>query len=285
MSFLDEDDLYESARRLVSDCVPKLPAGEKLTIKFYDRNSIRDKYAYFIMFFSRPDGSFSVSFGPPLERLSEVDSSVAFLLAKSGWSRPDSRRLRPSFQKAGLHSRLDIEQAFEEAVDGLLCATVMGTPVAIGIREIELVRKDLSSLGLFLKDPRKNVFTAKKMSGAPFRKTLWTRFLHQKNLRKSRNIEKMRLKPKEEINPLKKPPFYSGLIVLKDHQQMPLCLMEIDPELNEVNWFNDEKWVKVAIDDFGLRGRSKDEMEPIEISVASRIFPEAFRSTPDSGGE
>ena len=286
MSFLDKSRLFESVRMLVSNTIPKLNAGDQLTIRFFDDSSLEDDQAHYVYFFRRPDESFTVSFGPHIQRLAEIDASVTYLLRKSGWSEPSARKLRASFSKAGLRTRLEVEQAFEEAIDGLLCSTVIGTPIAIAIREIELVRDDLSRYQLLLEDPKRNLLiSSEEHDESKAAKRIRLGMRHSRNLKKSKRLSERRNRSAARIGGIQSAPFYSGMVVLKDHQEMPVCLMSIDPELREVRWFDDQQWRTVSMESFNLDGNTKSALEPIESSLAARIYPQAFRPTPDNGDD
>lgn len=284
MSFLDKNRLFESVRMLVSNTIPKLNTGQQLTIRFFDDSSLEDDQAHYVYFFRRPDESYTVSFGPHIKRLAEIDTSVTYVLRKSGWSEPSVRKLRASFTKPGLRTRLEVEQAFEEAIDGLLCSTVLGTPIAIAIREIELVREDLSRYQLLLEDPKRNLLISQEEhDDSRAAKRIRSGMRHSRNLKKSKRLSERRIRSAARIGNIQTAPFYSGMVVLKDHQEMPVCLMSIDPELKEVRWFDDQQWRTVSMESFNLDSHAKSALEPIESSLAARIYPEAFRPTPDSG--
>lgn len=286
MSLLDSDNLFEAVRNLVSECVPKIPIGEKLTIQFLDQSFSKEDGGYFVYFFRKPNGSFTISFGPPVDQLTELDASSSYVLRKSGWLPPNPRKLRAGFCQSGLWSRLDIERAFEEAIDGLLCATVMETPVAIKIPEVFLVASYLPSSQLVLTDPRENIFVSYKdaVSGDFFSRAM-TWLAVRANSTKLSRLNRRANRASNVKLASQRPPMYSGLVVLVDHQQMPLCLMSIDSELNQVRWFDDDQWETAPLDSLKLHSKTRSDLVPIENHLAARVFPNAFQNSSQNGEE
>ena len=277
MILSQNDPMYESLKVLVSNYVPSMSLGERLTFLFSEKDGLNGEDRHFIYVFKGPDGDHSVCFGSSPDWMRMHNSSVAYVLKRSGWTTPNARRLRVGFSQSKLFLQSEIERSFGEAFEGLRMLT--GSDLQfVEIAELERIDLTLLINSFTPVDARHKFMAPRNGQNSDFASLSGKKPITKRKM--ARELGRLKKAKRDFLPPQRTP--NTGLAVLVDHLWMPLSLVFLDVERQEVRCYTGRKWISTSMPyEAFVRG---DTIEFIHINeeTAAMVFPGSVKSVETS---